>query len=277
MLAADFYTVTVNWLTGHWQNILLYCAILLISWLCYRGLLRFLRVRLKKSRLEPNAVSFLSSVCLYGLRGCLALVWLYPFGVTFSGIIAALAAAGVGLAIGLTEPISNFFSGILLVCTKPFSVGDFVMINQVEGTVSELRMMHTALITSAQQEIIIPNKTVSGGMIVNYTVLGVRRATIDFTARQGENLNDVRRVALELCNDHPLILRDPAPSFHVQGFTCNGQRCTLRFYTTADDYWNALWEMNEQLTGALPQHGIPIAFHQIEVHGAPEQKPKRSH
>lgn len=261
-----FWDSIWSWLCTNWPSFLI-CAIILVGgWIIVNLIVRLMRHGMRKAGIEKSAITFLTSCTKYLLRFVVIILALYPFGLNFASVLAALGAAGIGLGLGLKEPVSNIASGIQLIITKPFSVGHYIAINGTEGTVTRVEIMFTTLKTLENQEVVIPNSTLTAGTLINYTSLAVRRASFNFSVKYGTNLNKIREITLNIAKNHPLVLEDPPCRFVVLSQDANGISCSLRIFARPEDYWEAFWDINEKLSNAFWEEGIRLPFNQLDVH-----------
>lgn len=261
-----FWDTIWSWLSTHWPSFLI-CAIILVGgWWAVTLIIRLMRHGLRKAGIEKSAITFLTSCSKYLLRFVVIILALYPFGLHFTSVLAALGAAGLGLGLGLKEPVANVASGIQLILTKPFSVGHYIAINNTEGTVQRVEIMFTTLKTLENQEVVIPNSTLTAGTLINYTSLGVRRASFNFNLKYGTNLNRIRDLLLELAKKNPMVLEEPVTRFVILGQDPNGISCSLRIFTRPEDYWEVFWGINEDISNLFRDEGIRVPFNQLDVH-----------
>lgn len=271
---SNFWISIGNWFLANWVNFVICGVILVGGWWLSKLITHIMRKALKRTNMEKSAITFLCSISKYFLRFLVIIFSLYPFGVQLATVFAALGAAGLGLSLGLRESVSNFASGIQIIFTKPFAAGDYIAINNFEGTVQRVEIMYTTLKTLEHHEVVIPNATLTAGTITNYTAQGVRRATLNFNVQYGQSIAQVRKIVLDICQKHEKVLGDPAPIFVVNGQGSDGVLCSLRVYTTPENYWTVFWDVNELISEALYAQGIRLPFNQLDVHLVPPEEPE---
>lgn len=261
-----FWDSIWSWFATNWPSFLI-CAIILVGgWIAVNLIVRLMRHAMRRAGIEKSAITFLTSTAKYLLRFVVIILALYPFGLHFTTVLAAFGAAGIGLGLGLKEPVANIASGIQLIITKPFSVGHYIAINNTEGTVQRVEIMFTTLKTLENQEVVIPNATLTAGTLINYTSLGVRRASFNFNMKYGTDLSRIRDLLLELAKQNPSVLQEPPTRFVVLGQDPNGISCSLRIFTRPEDYWEVFWSINEDISNLFRDEGIRVPFNQLDVH-----------
>jgi small conductance mechanosensitive channel len=261
-----FWDGIASWFVTNWPNFVI-CAIVLVGgWWLVTLIIRLMKHGMRRAGIEKSAITFLTSCAKYLLRLIVIILALYPFGLNFTAVLTALGAAGLGLGLGLKEPVANIASGIQLIVTKPFSVGHYIAINNTEGTVQRVEIMFTTLKTLENQEVVIPNSTLTAGTLINYTSLGVRRASFNFNMQYGTDLGRIRTLLLELVKNNPLVLDEPESRFVILGQESDGISCSLRVFTRPEDYWNVFWGINEDISNLFRDEHIRIPFNQLDVH-----------
>lgn len=261
-----FWSAIGEWFFTHWPSFLIAAVILVGGWLLVKPIVRLMKRAMSRAGIEKSVYTFVTSITKYTLYFVIIVCALFPFGINFTSVFAVLGAAGIGLGLGLKEPVANLFSGIILIITKPFSVGHYIAINGIEGTVTKIEIMFTTLKTLESQEIVIPNGTLSAGTVTNFTSLGVRRAEFDFNLQYGSDLAYIRDLLLKIAKENSMVLDEPITRFVVLGLKPDGISCSLRVFCKPEDYWLCFWDINEAISNAFRDQGIRVPFSQLDVH-----------
>lgn len=217
--------------------------------------------------IDATIHAFVRSVIVLILRFVVILSALATLGVNVNSFIAALAAAGATAGIGLKDSIAQFASGIQILFNKPFKKGDYIAVDQVEGTVEEIRLMQTMLRTSDNKLIILPNSTVTDDAIINYTAQESRRLDIDYRIDSIEQLDRAKEIILEHAHSMPgVILKESkAPFAAVTGQDNQGIIVTAQLWCEIDRYWDILYAMQEQVRRSFWAQGFSMPGARIEV------------
>lgn len=164
-------------LLGFLIQLMIAVIILLVGSRMIKMLVKMVRRFLERGKVEAGVVSFLSSFVKYALYFVLAMIILGQFGVTTSSVIAVLGSAGLTMGLALQGSLSNFAGGVLILLLKPFVVGDYILDNasSEEGTVKEITIFYTKLLTIDNKLILIPNGSLSNSSITNYSHMDMRR------------------------------------------------------------------------------------------------------
>ena len=200
----------------------------------------------------------------------LALVLLGSLGVELTSIIALLSVAGLAVSLALQNTLSNLAGGIMLLVSKPFTIGDYVEIGSVSGTVTMIGMSYSTLATVENKEVYIPNSQTSSATIINYTRLGRRRMEITVSASYGDKAEDVKAALQDAVDQFPAILRDPAPEIRLCGYGDSGVNYLIRAWTATGDFWDTYYRLLEAILPAFQRRGVSMPYPQMDVHLIPD-------
>jgi potassium efflux system protein len=250
-------------------NLLLAIPIILLSIAMVRnvpGLLEsVLLERLPLDRPARYAITTLASYAL-ALIGILMLA--STLGLRWDGIQWLVAALGVGLGFGLQEIFANFVSGLILLFEQPIRVGDVVTIDGVTGTVSRIRIRATAVTNYDRQELIIPNKDLITGRLINWTLTdSTNRLVLNIGIAYGSDTRKACRMLEEICAQHENLLVDPPPVVTFEGFGDSTLNLVVRCFLGAlDKRLATIHELNTTINERFNHEGIEIAFPQRDLH-----------
>ena len=216
--------------------------------------------------LEVSVSKFLLSFLRFGLNAVVIISAALILGVPAASFIAILGSAGLAVGMALQGSLSNLAGSIMLVIFKPFKVGDFIEAAGVSGVVEEINIFYTIINTVDNKRITLPNGTVSNGIIVDYSTNETRRVDLTFGAAYGTDVAQMKALMLQVAENHPLVLKNPAP---VALFTTQNDSSldfVLRVWCSSADYWTVNFEVLEQVHAAMLNAGIEIPFPQMDVH-----------
>ncbi|CAB3803231.1 mechanosensitive ion channel family protein [Paraburkholderia caffeinilytica] len=233
----------VLWIVGRW-------VIGLIT-----GLLR--KLLSKNGRVDPTLAHYLGSILGALLNLLLILAILQVFGVQTTSFAALLA--GLGLAIGTAWGglLAHFAAGIFMQVLRPFKVGDFVMAGGVTGTVSELGLFGTTIVTPDNVTTIIGNNKIFSDTISNYSALPVRRVELTAKIANGVDPTDAMSRLKAAVTQIPNVAESPAPDIEVLSFTPEGPLLCVRPYTHTDHYWQVYFDTNRAIIQTFKDAGYP--------------------
>jgi small conductance mechanosensitive channel len=221
---------------------------------------------LTRAKLDPTLVPFIENLSYTAMLVFVVVAALGQAGVQTASFIAVLGAAGLAVGLALQGSLANFASGVLLLIFKPFRVGDFVQIGGVSGTVQAIQIFNTVLNSPDNVRIVVPNATVTGGSILNYTINGTRRVDLVVSVSYGDDLKKARRVIENVLAAESRLLADPAPVVAVNKMGDSSVDFVVRPWVRVADYWAVYWSLTEKVKVALDENGLTIPFPQRDVH-----------
>ena len=233
-------------------------VILFIGLYAIRFLNRLTRKIMIKRNLDPTLSKFLADLLLWALRVLLFITFISKLGVETSSFVAILGAAGLAVGLSLQGSLSNFAGGMLIILFKPFRVGDTIFAQNVEGTVSEIQIFVTKLITGNNQTIFIPNGILSNGVITNYSLLGIRRADLLFSLSYETNIKTAKDIVMQVLQNHPNVLKNPAPTVTVKDLSESAIHLAIKPWANNADFGDMCSDILENCKEAFDEAGIVI-------------------
>jgi small conductance mechanosensitive channel len=226
--------------------------------------------RIEELGTDATLSKFLSSLLGIGLKVMLLLSVASMFGVDTTSFIAILGALTVGIGMALNGSISHFASGVLLMIFKPFKVSDLVTIGDGHtGTVEAINAFSTTLATLDNKRVIISNSNVTGNTIVNISGQGIIGVELTFGIGYNDSIDDARKAILQVGNDCPYILNDPAQKVVVAELGDSSVNLATRPFCKSENYWPTFFYMQEHVKKEFDKQGISIPFPQMDIHHSP--------
>jgi len=187
-------------------------------------------------------------------------------GVPVTSFITILASCGVAIGLALQGSLSNFAGGLMILFFKPFKVGDYIEAAGESGTVSEISVVYTVLLTPDNKKITIPNGTLTNSVIENYSSEATRR--VDFTFNTGYecDIEKVKELILKIISEHPAALKEPEPFVRLSAHGESSLTYSARVWCNSEDYWNLYFDTIEAVKNAFDENKISIPYPQIDVH-----------
>ncbi len=223
-----------------------------------------------KRRTDKAIASFTMSLVSITLTILLIILTVGTLGVNTSSLAALLAAGGMAIGMALSGTVQNFAGGIMLLVFKPFKAGDFIEAQGFSGTVSEVNIVSTKLRTTDNRTIVLPNGALSGGTINNVSQNPTRRVEWKVTVEYGSDVQSARKIVLGILSSDRRVLTGSdapaAPTVSLSAMLDSSIELQIRCWVKTEDYWDVLYDINEQLYNILPQNGINFPFPQLDVH-----------
>ena len=208
------------------------------------------------AKMDATGRSFAKNMIRTILYVVLVISVISVLGVPMASVITVLATAGVTVGMALQGSLSNLAGGIMLVLFRPFKVGDYVSAGGGEGTVKDINLFYTVLNTVDNKTITIPNGTLMGANVTNFSSADTRRVDLGFSCAKGEDIDLVQKCMLDVMNADDRVLKDPAPFARLSGGTDKSMDFTVRAWVNSGDYWDVYFALTENITKALGAAGV---------------------
>ncbi|MBR1596275.1 MAG: mechanosensitive ion channel [Phocaeicola sp.] len=242
-------------------------AIYLIGKYIIKWLNKLFEKLMIRRKLDPTVTSFLKSLINILLYLVLALSIIGQLGIKLTGIAALIASAGMAVGMALSGNLSNFAGGLLILVFRPFKVGDYIESSAgASGTVKEIQIFHTILVTPDNKTIYAPNGNLSNGVITNYSMKDLRRVEWDIAVEYGTDFNKVEQVVKNIIAQNPMIVQTPEPSILLGELADSSVNIKIRVWVKTDDYWAVNFQMNKDIYETFNKEGIEFPFPQLTVH-----------
>ncbi len=242
--------------------------IFLAGWLAIRLLDRGLRKALERSGRKKLLANFVVSVVSKACWALLAVTVLSRLGVNVGPLVAGLGVTGFILGFAFQESLGNLASGLMIAINEPFKVGDFVEAAGHQGSIVEVNMMATVMATPDNKRIVVPNKSVWGGPITNYSAMATRRVDIQVGVAYGSDIERALDVIRETVLRIPGVLDEPAPTVATAALAESQVTINVRPWVRNADYWKVYAATLKSVKEELVRADIEIPYRQVVVHNA---------
>ena len=236
-------------------------------WIASR-LVILMKAALTRAKVDRTLVSFLGNVANIGLLILIIIAALGKLGIPTTSVTALIGGAGLAVALSLKDQLSNFAAGALIILFRPFKVGDYIKVNGFEGTVSEIKMVQTALSTPDNEEIILPNSVVMSNSIVNRSSMPLCRVQVVVGVDYACDLKAAKAAVLKAATEHPLCVQTQGKEAvtYITNLADSAIEITLWAWTNEADLGAFRFGLNEQVVENLRAANINIPFPQRDVH-----------
>ncbi|MDX8478371.1 mechanosensitive ion channel [Mesorhizobium sp. VK24D] len=215
---------------------------------------------------------FFSKIVRYGILVLVVIMVLGQFGVQTASIIAAIGAVGLAIGLALQGTLQNIAAGIMLLALRPFRIGENVEVGTIAGTVEEIGLFATKLRTVEGVYILAPNQTLWNQPVRNFTRNGVRRTDITLNIGSWNDIDRGQKTLLGIAGAEKRIRREPAPIAFVASLGESTVSLTLRYWTSAADYFATQIDMTKRAKQAFDNEGISIPLPPPEAPTAEARK-----
>ena len=235
----------------------------LLIFIAGRFAIKYIMQMVRKLHAISLADKTVSSFLISGVNIVLNIIMILSIinvlGVPMASVITVLASAGMAIGLSLQGALSNIAGGIMLLIFRPFSVGEYIMANGVEGNVRAISLMYTTLLTNDNKKIMIPNGELMNKSITNFSCEEFRRVDLQFTTGKGEDIDRVRGILLDVMEANAKVLKDsPAHKAFasIDGGTNESMIFTARAWVKTADYWDVYYELMQEITRKFKEAGI---------------------
>ena len=243
-------------------------AVLLLligNWLIKKVINIIRKISMKK-HIDASLQNFLLSLVTWTLKIFLFITVLSQLGVATSSFVAIVGAAGLAIGLALQGSLANFAGGALIMLFKPYKLGDLIDAQGARGTVKEIQIFTTTLLTPENKTVIIPNGALSNGNITNYTEEGCLRVDLVVGVAYNTDLKKAKKILMDVMNKHEHVLKNPAPSVMVLELADSSINIAVRPWVKPEHYWNVYSDVLEGTKEALDLANIEIPYPHMVLH-----------
>ncbi len=263
-----------EWLEGLVPDILNFAfqiviaiAIYVIGGKIIKWIVKMVGRSMDRAGADAGVKQFVTPLVKYVLYVLLIFMIMGLFGIATTSAVAVLGSAGVAVGLALQGSLSNLAGGVLILLLKPFVVGDYIIedTNKNEGTVSEISIFYTKLLTVDNKVIVIPNGILSNSSLTNVTHMDKRRIDLIVGISYEADIRRAKEILKKIAMEEPARLTEEEPVVYVDTLGASSVDLGLRVWVKADDYWQAKWRLTENIKYSFDENGIAIPYQQIDV------------
>ncbi len=262
----QFFTDLGRGILNAIPTILFAFLVLIVGIILCKLSVKILTKGMERSKADITVAKFVRQCVKIILYVLLTVVVLSILGVPTTSIITVIGTAGVAIGLALQDSLSNVAGGFILLLTKPFKIGDYIIVNGVEGTVSQIAILHTRLDSASNQGIIIPNSQAATATVINNTANNTRRVDLTFSIAYEDDYEKACEVIMDVLSANEKVLADPAPTVRMMEHGASAIVIATRPWCRTEDYWDVYFSTMEQVRKAFIEHNISIPFDQLDVH-----------
>lgn len=216
-------------------------------------------------KLEPAIAGFLQSAAGVILNLVLIFVIVEYLGFSTASLVTVLGSAGLAIGLALQGSLSNLAGGVLLLINKPFSIGDYIVVGTLEGTVKNIGVCYTKLNTPDNRVVVLPNGTLSNSNLVNVSAEPERRVDMIIPISYDDDIRSVRAILLSFAQEQELILKTKPVEVYTKEFGADSINLVFRFWVRKENYWPCFFDMQEKVRYGFIENGFTIPFRQVDV------------
>lgn len=249
-------------------RILLAIVFLFLGFSLIKVIRRIVKKSLKRAGADVGVVQFLDSFIKVGLYIILGFMVAGGFGLDAASVVAVVGSAGVAVGLALQGSLSNFAGGVLILLIKPFKVGDYIKEDSQgnEGTVTEIQMFYTKLLTYDGKTVVLPNGTLANTSLVNVTAANFRRLDVTVGISYDSDIKKAKAVLTRLVDENPLVIQDKDKVVTVDDLADSAVVIAVKCHVKTEDYWTLRGQLLEDIKLRFDEEGILIPYPQLDVH-----------
>lgn len=241
-------------------------AVFIIGWQLIKLINKLIKKFFDKKDYDEGLETFIASLISMTLKVLLLVSVISMLGVQMTSFIALLGGAGVAVGMALSGTLQNFAGGVMILLFKPFKVGDFIEAQGYAGTVKEIQIFNTILLTADNKTIIIPNAPLSNSSLINYSAQSTRRVDMTFGIAYDDDIDLAKDVLKKLVSTEERILKEPATQVVVGELADSSVNLFVRAWVNSADYWGVFFDFTEKAKKEFDKAGLSIPFPQQDVY-----------
>ncbi len=272
--AAEDVNVFIQYLQDHIPNLISFAIEIVLALIFFflgrimiKWIRKLVRKMLERSNVDKGVETFVDSLLKFMLYGILLFTIATKFGFDTASVAALIASAGVAVGLAVQGSLSNFAGGILILLLKPFVVGDYIIEDNHgdEGTVKEIQLFYTKLLTVDNRTVVIPNGMLTNNSLTNVTHMDERKLELKVSISYESDLLKAKAVLADLIRKESRIMQDKEHRIFVDELGDDGVILGMRCWVSTEDYWNVRWDMLEEIKLTFDRESIVIPYRQMNV------------
>lgn len=262
----DFFKNLLDSILAAVPTVIFAIVVLIIGTLLCKLALYLISKGLDRSKVDLTVTKFVKQCAKIVLDVLLLIVVLSILGIPTTSVITVIGTAGVAIGLALQDSLSNVAGGFILMITKPFKIGDYIIINGVEGTVAQISILHTRLNSGTNQAIFIPNGQAVNATVTNNTLNGTRRVDMKFSISYDDDYDKARQIIVDILASNSKVFKDPVPTVRMAEHGASAIVIAARPWCNVSDYWDVYYETMERVRAEFIANNISIPFDQLDIH-----------
>lgn len=261
-----FFNVVLTWMTNTGIKLVIAIIVMMIGFKITDLVTKKLYKTLEKRHADETLSKIGSNALKISLKVLILVSLVGYVGIETASISAVIASIGVGISLAVQGTLANFAGGIIIIIMRPFRIGDFITSNGESGTVEDIKLFYTYIVTPDNKLVAIPNGTLANNVIVNVSAKDTRRVEVVVGVAYGSDTDKVKQIIREVCDKNETIMQDPAPFVQLSCMNESSLDFTVRVWCNRKEYWNVHFYLLDAIKKAFDANGIEIPFNQLDVH-----------
>ena len=255
----------MGWCMSTGIKLLIGIVLLIILFKIINGISIRIYQKLKAKNVDETLLRVITQTLKFIFKGIVLLCFIGYVGIETASFTALITSCGVALGLALQGALSNVAGGIIIILMRPFRLGDFIITNGESGTVEDIHMFYTTLVTPDNRVVQVPNGSLANNVIVNNSIKEKRRVDVVMSIAYNADYEKARQLILDVCNANDLIDKTPEPFVAFGAYAASSVDLNIRVWTNNADYWTVHRYLMHEIKKTFDANGIEIPFNQLDV------------
>lgn len=262
----EIIKTVITWLSTEGVKLLIGAVVLFIAFKIINVIAKKFKKGMEKKNRDKTITKVGYTVIRKGGKLLVFLGFLGYVGIDTAGIGSIIASLGVGVGLAVQGSLSNLAGGLIILLMRPFRIGDYIEAQGEGGTVEDIQIFYTHIITPDNKVVMIPNGSLANGNITNYSTKEFRRVDFEFSISYDEDFERAKKVIWDVIENTENILMDPQPFVRVKTHGESTINIVTRVWTKNEHYWDVYFDMMESIKTNFDKSNIEIPYNQLDVH-----------
>ncbi|GLU57318.1 mechanosensitive ion channel protein [Dyadobacter frigoris] len=254
----EFYDKATLWILDKGASFLLGVAVLMVGFWLIKMLSGYMSAHMVRKEIDPSLSPFLLSLTITVLRVLLIIAGMQIIGIQMTVFAALIGAIGVAAGLALSGTLQNFASGVLILLLKPFQVGDNILAQGQEGTVTAIKIFYTIITTFDNRKVIVPNSKLSNEVIINISSSGSRRLDVEMKFSNAIDFNEVKKNIDNVLDNSQNTLKSPERRVGVSSIESDGYKVMVNVWINAHGFIDTKMTVQEKIMESLKSSGLKL-------------------
>ena len=265
-VALAVLNTVLDWLATTGIKVVIGLIVMLVAFKVIDSLSKKLFQLMTKREIDATITRVSTGAAKVAAKILVAVLFVGYIGVETASISACIATLGVGVSLAVQGTLSNFAGGVIIILMRPFKIGDYITSGGDSGTVEDIKLFYTHVVTPDNRMIYIPNGSLANNVIVNASVKDTRRLDITFSVSYDADVELARKLIADVCAANENIFKEPAPFIVVASYAASSIDIVCRTWCNKGDYWNNNFYLLSEVKKEFDKNGIQIPYNQLDVH-----------
>lgn len=258
--------VILNWCKTTGIHLIIAIIVLILGFKIINFVVKKIEKRLQKKSVDTTIAKVSISFIKISLKVLLVITMVGYVGIETASLSAVVLSLGTGISLAVQGTLSNFAGGVIIIVMRPFKIGDFITSNGQSGTVEDIKLFYTHIVTTDNKAVMIPNGTLANNVIVNASAKETRRCDVTIRVSYGTNCDLAIELIKSVISKNETIFSEPQPFVKLGELSESSIQIYVRVWCKNKDYWNTYYYLLNEIMNTFSENNIEIPFKQLDVH-----------